>query len=298
MLAHVQRQSAAASERRCLTFQLRYFLAVGTSQHAQNLHWRPHRLLIIASDSHLDVQVCIAVIFVQVCRYIPVEQTGLGRGIEPDIVEDTGQAPVVLPFQIIAVAVFDDFHGQRVTTLFQIPRDIVLGWLLGALVVTHLLTVDPQERCRRHLLEAQEDLFAVPVGRNGECGTVSTRGVVVTRCLRRVGFERCGHVAEQRVAVAPHLPVRRHVDGCPFRVREFLVEEIGGYLLRCVGVAELPPAIEQDVMPWDVVRAAFLLSAFKHVEVLDVMIQVVKPSRLLCLCRCRHHSRYHQQCRE
>ena len=42
-------------------------------------------------------------------------------------------------------------------------------------------------------------------------------------------------------------------------------------------------------MSWNVVRAGFLLTVFKNVEVLDVMIQVVKPSCLLCLCRCRQY---------
>ena len=207
MLVHVQRQCAAAIECRWLTFQSRHLLSVGTSQHGLNLQWCPHWLLVIASDGHLNVQVGIAVIFVQVCRHIPVEQTGLGRSIEIDIVEDASQAPVVLSFQIKAVAVFDDLHGQRVATFLQIRGDIVLGRLLGALVVTHLLTVDPQERGRRHLLEAQEYLLAIPVGWDGERGAIGSRGVVVTRGLWRVGLERCGYVAEQRVAVASHLPV-------------------------------------------------------------------------------------------
>ena len=112
---------------------------------------------------------------------------------------------------------------------------------------------------------------------------------------RRVGAERCGDVAEQWVAVASHLPVRRHINVGPLCVGEFLVEEFGGNFLRRVGVVELPLAVEQDVMPRNVVRAAFLLSVFKHIEVLDEVIDVVKPYGLICLCGCCHHGGYHQQ---
>ena len=155
MFAYVQRQRATAiGERRRLTFQSRHLLSVGTSQYGLNLQWCAHRLFVIASDSHLNVQVGIAVVLVQVCRHIPVEQTGLGRSIEIYIVEDASQAPVVLSLQIKAVAVFYHFHGQRVATFLQIARDVVFGRFLSAFVVAHLLTVDPQERGRRHLLEA------------------------------------------------------------------------------------------------------------------------------------------------
>ena len=207
MFAHIQRQCAAASKCSRLTFQSCHFLAVGTSQHSLYLEWSCNWLLIIASDGHLDVQVRIAVILIQIGSHIPVEQTGLGCGIEINIIEDASQAPVVLSFQIKAVAVFDDLHRQRVATFPQIACDVILGRFLSAFIVAHLLTVNPQERCRCHLLKTQKNLLPVPVGGNRESGAVSSCRVVVTWCLWRISLERCGYIAEQRVTVAPHLPV-------------------------------------------------------------------------------------------
>ena len=71
---------------------------------------------------------------------------------------------------------------------------------------------------------------------------------------------------------------------------EFLLEEVLWYLLWCVGIAELPPAIEQDVMFWNIVGACLFLSVFKHIKILDEMIQVVKRYCSLCLCRKGQHT--------
>ena len=197
MLAHVQRQCAAAAGECCrLTFQSCHLFSIGTGQHGLHLKGSRNWLLVIASDAYLDVQVGISVILVQIGSHIPVEQTGLGRGIEINIVEDACQAPVVLTLEIKAVAVFDDLHGQRVTAFLQILCNIVLGRLLSSLVVAHFLTVDPQKRCRCHLLKTQKDLLSIPVGGNSEGGAVGTCWVVVAWCLGRVGLEWRRHVAE------------------------------------------------------------------------------------------------------
>ena len=143
MLAHIQRQCGAAVKCSWLAFQSGHFFAVGTSQHGLHLERCRYRLRVIASDGHFDVQVCIAVIAVKISGHIPVEQSGLGRGIEPYIVEDAGQPPVVLSFEVEAVAVFHDLHGQRVAPFLQEACDVVLGRLLSTLVVAHLLSVDP-----------------------------------------------------------------------------------------------------------------------------------------------------------
>ena len=103
MLVHVQHQCAGGggSRRRSvgnggggggkrsrLAFQSCHLFPVGTSQYGLNLERSCDRLLIIASDGHLDVQIRIAVVLIQVGCHIPVKQAGLGRGIEPDIVKD------------------------------------------------------------------------------------------------------------------------------------------------------------------------------------------------------------------
>ena len=147
MFAHIQRQCAAASKCSRLTLQSCHLLPVGTGQYGLHLEGCRYRLFVIASDGHIDVQVRIAVILVQVGCHIPVEQTGLGCGIEPDIIEDSCQAPVVLSLQIKAVAIFDNLHSQRVATFLQKACDVILGRFLGAFIVAHLLTVNPQKRC-------------------------------------------------------------------------------------------------------------------------------------------------------
>ena len=197
MLAHVQRQCAAATGECCrLTFQSGHLFSIGTGQHGLHLKGSRYRLLVITSDTYLDVQVGISVILVQIGGHIPVEQAGLGRGIEINIVEDACQAPVVLTLEIKAVAVFDDLHGQRVAAFLQIFCNIVLGRLLSSLIVAHLLTVNPQERCRSHLLKTQEYLLTAPFGGNGEGSAVGTCRVVVAWCLGWVGLEWRRHVAE------------------------------------------------------------------------------------------------------
>ena len=147
MFAHIQRQCAAASKCSRLTFQSCHFLPVCTSQYGLYFERSCYRLLVIASDGHLDVQVGIAVILVQIGSYIPVKQTGLGCGIEINIIEDASQTSVVLSLRIKAVAIFDNLHSQRVATFLQKACDVILGRFLGAFIVAHLLTVNPQKRC-------------------------------------------------------------------------------------------------------------------------------------------------------
>ena len=102
---------------------------------------------LVASGGGRQFEVGIAVVAVEVGGDVPVHQACLRRGIDIDIVEDACQAPVVLSFEVEAVAVFDHEHRKLVAPLLDVGGDVVLGRLLGSLVVAHLVSVHPKERC-------------------------------------------------------------------------------------------------------------------------------------------------------
>ena len=240
---------------------------------------------LVATCGGRQFEVGIAVVLVKVGGDVPVQQACLRSGIDIDIVEDACQTPVVLSFEVEAVTVFDHEHRKLVAPLLEVGGDVVLGRLLCSLVVAHLVSVHPKERCRGNLLEAQEDLLALPAGRKGERGAVGARRIVVARHVGRIGLEGGGDVAEHRVAESLHLPVRGHFDAGPLRVGELLFEEVGGDALGCRGQAELPLSVQELVVLGDVVGTALLLVELEDVQVLDVVIQMVHEVVFIGSCR-------------
>ena len=117
-------------------------------------------LIFLHIDSHLERGILVLV--VKIGGYIPVEQARLGRGIERHIIEDTRQAPVVLSFQIVAVAIFKYTYRQKVLTRLYIRSYVVFGRLLTAFVITYLMTVYPYERSALCLFQTKEYLLSLP----------------------------------------------------------------------------------------------------------------------------------------
>ena len=204
----------------------------------------------------------------------PVEQSCLGRSVERHVVADARQAPVVLPFEVVAVAVFHHAYGQHVLARSQEARHVVLRRLLSTLVVAHLLTVEPHERAALHLFQTQEHLSALPLCGQTEGLAIGTRGVVLAWHVGRVGLEWRRYVAELRVAVASHLPVERHGYSGPLAVLEVRREELRRHLLGRVGKEESPRPVQRQVVGRQVVGMALLLAFLEDRGIFDVVIQV------------------------
>ena len=270
----LHRLLALAAHREAVGGQLLYLTALRVGQRGAHGIAAAGIFIFLHVDSHLHRG--IAVLVVEVGGDIPVEQPRLGRGVERHVVEDAGQSPVVLPFQVIAVGVFQHADGQRVLARLHIGRHVVLSRLLTALVVAHLLAVQPDERGTLHLLQAQEYLLSLPFGGQGKRLAVSTRGVIFTGHEGRIGLEGCRHVAELRVAVARHLPVERHLYVVPLAVLEVGLEELLRHLLRRVGKQEAPRSVQRQVVVGQIVGMALLLAFFEDRGILNVIINVLQ----------------------
>ena len=96
-------------------------------------------------DVHRQAEVGVGIRRVEIRDHLPVADADLGRSEDSDVIEDTGQTPVVLSFQVIAVAVLHHHHGHGVLAGLDILGDIVLGGLLCTFIVSYLLAVDPYE---------------------------------------------------------------------------------------------------------------------------------------------------------
>ena len=207
---------------------------------------------------------------------IPVEQSGLGCGIESHIIEDTSQSPIVLSFQIVAIAVFQHTDGQHILARTNIGCHIVFCRLLSAFVITHLLPVNPYERSTLGLLQTQENLLSLPLGGQSERLSVSSGWIVISRNKRRISLERSRHIAELCIAIAFHLPVAWHSDGAPLAVLEIRLEELLRHFLGSVGKEELPLSIERQMIRGQIVGVSFFLSFLKNSSVLDVIVNVLQ----------------------
>ena len=183
----------------------------------------------IAAHIHIHGKVAVPVIRAEVCHNLPVPDPSLGRGVHRHVVKDTGQAPVILALQVIAVAVFENQHRQLVFPGLHIGGHIVLGRFLRSLVIAHERTVHPDETGRRHFLETEENLFSFPTPRHVERRPIGTGRVVVHRSKgylhgKRIviagqakGIRR-RNVPEQGLTVSLHLPVGGDFDAPPFPV--------------------------------------------------------------------------------
>ena len=258
------------------------------------------RFHLIAAPLHVktaqsdgDAQVRVHEIRTEVGDDLPVPDPRLRRSVERDIVEDSRQPPVVLAFQVITVAVFEHQHGQGVLAGLEILRHIVFRRFLGAFVIADFLPVDPHERGRCDLLEAQEHLFALPILGQGESGSVGPCRIEFRRLrelhgegrrillgpspepipdlLGRHDVERRGDIPEHGLAVPLHLPVGGNFDGPPLPVVEGRLEEIRRDLRRAFEIAELPGAVQGQGLRRDMESPAGLLILLEHGRVLNVI---------------------------
>ena len=245
---------------------------------------------------HIDIELhrCVAILIVEVGGHKPVKQACLRGGIECHVVEDSGQSPVVLSLEVVAVAVFHHTHGQRVLAGLQIRRHVVFGWLLSTFVISHLFSVHPHERCALGLLHAQEHLASVPLAWQSECLAICTCGVILSRHPWRIGFERGRYVAKLRVAKSLHLPVARNGYVAPFAVFEAWHEEFLWHLFGGGGKVEAPLSVERHVVVGLVVGMTFLLTLFKHRGVLYIVVYMFQ---ILGICL-KHGCSYQTYCKQ
>ena len=262
---------------------------------------------IIALHIHGEGQVRVLVIRAEVRDYLPVEQAGLGRRIEHHVVEDTGQAPVILAFQVVTVGVLEHQHGQGVLAGFQVRGNVVFGRLLGTLVIAHFLSVHPDKGSGSHFLEAEEHFLSLPGLGHRKRGPVCAGRIHVPRDagnLHGEGIPARG--AAQPVLGHPFLHLGSVGIGQdllePFQARlRHLVGERSGYITeqRLTEPLHLPVGGNLDQGPLFVVEAR-LEEGFGHIqrgfEVLELPFPVqgkmllrdmVGPAGLLVLLKDR-----------
>ena len=266
-----------------------------------------------------QAQVGVRKSFIKVRDDLPVADAGLRRGKDGDVVKDAGEAPVILAFQIVAVAVLQDQHGHGIAAWFDIWCDIVFRGLLRALVVAHFLPVDPDERGGGHLFEADEDPVAIPGGREIEGGPVGAGRIIIHRHVRYGHAERCGRgcrshlrsphrhvlhgrrhhvrlegradVAEERLSVAHHFPVGRHLDEGPFPVVETRAEETVRNPGRILAIEEFPFPVQRNVLVRNMEGSSFLLVESIHGQVLNIVRKILHEGLVLRREQCRQQKR-------
>ena len=149
-----------------------------------------------------------------------------GGAVEINIAEDTRHAEHVLTFEVAAVAPAEHLNGEAVFALVEILREVEFSYVVGALCIAHILSVEPNEGCGVDAAEVDEGALSVPVFGEVEGAHVGTHGVdaVVASAVveartsldegRRVGVG-IFHVAVDGAVIALHFPVGGHGDGIP-----------------------------------------------------------------------------------
>ncbi len=87
---------------------------------------------------------------------------GFGSRIQPDIVKDARQTPIILILKVISVGVFVNHNGNRVPAASDIRCDIVFGRFLTAFIVAKLAPVNPYKGSRSGFFHSQKDLPVFP----------------------------------------------------------------------------------------------------------------------------------------
>ena len=173
-----------------------------------------------AGDCRADGERRVAVVGVERGGEADVLDRGLREGNERDGAEDAAQPPLVLVFEVGAGRPLDDADGEDVLAVeVELVRDVELVREAAAHPLAHAFAVQEDLEPGVDAVEADADPAALPVGREEECAAVAAR---------RVGGGDEGLVQRDRIldvgvpgmAVALHLPVRRHGDPVPVGIVE------------------------------------------------------------------------------
>ena len=103
-------------------------------------------------------------------------------------------APMILVFQITAVAPTIDLHGNGVFARLNEVGDIEFRRQSTVLGVSYLPTIDPHEVGRRHAAEVQDNLLVLPVLGDLELASVRPHGIVGLRDPGRIRGKRVARV--------------------------------------------------------------------------------------------------------
>ena len=147
-----------------------------------------------------------------------VAHMGLGHVVEINVAVDSAHAEHVLTFEIGTVAPAEHLDGDVVIARAKIFGDVKLGVVVGALGITHVFSVDPDEGCRVDAAEVEHRASVVPVGGKGEVAFVGTDriyavvGPPVVEAFAGIDEWRSVavgifHVGINRLVIALHLPV-------------------------------------------------------------------------------------------
>ena len=143
-----------------------------------------------------DVQFQFAVLVTvyQFRRHAEILYAALRTGIEIDAPFDAAVFPVVLPFQVRAVAVTEYFYGKLVAAFFQQSGDVEVRRQTAVFGISGKFAVHPYIVGGLHSFEIEEDVHACPACRYGKLADVGAYGVIVGRHMRRVGLEGIARV--------------------------------------------------------------------------------------------------------
>ena len=213
-------------------------------------------LVGFVGELHFQFQDSVAIISVQRRFGLEVRQMYLRAGIYVNVPFDAADAPKVLTLQIVAVGKAVYLYGYHVFAPVGKRRNVEAGRGLGVFVHADKLAVEVVERRSAHSVGAQEDFFALPIGRQGEGAAVGSRGIPFLGHVRRIGLIPVRSVAGRaefvRVvdvdgsAETLHFPVAGDVDVRPAAYVCPGIHEVGGAVGEVLYVIELPLSVEGD----------------------------------------------------
>ena len=198
----------------------------------------------------VDDECRVAVVAVKLGAHAEVAYADFRCGVEVYAAVYSAETPHVLVFKVTAVGILENFQRYVVFAAFEIRRKTELGRLHAALGVAYLAAVDVNVKRTGHCAEVDVHLFALPSVRQCEGAAVASGGVALDVCRvfllrlfhdeRRVDFERVARTAVNGRAVAVHLPVAGHLEGCPRCVVEVFFIKVGRLFVWRFCPVELP----------------------------------------------------------
>ena len=212
--------------------------------------------------------------------------------------EDTAQPPVVLIFEITAIAPAIDLYGEFVLAFAQILRHVKFRRRHRVLAVAHLLTVYPDVHRRMHTAKVQDQILLIQhFLRHFDKRHILSHGVAVlvgrpvlrrlSRHARTVLHKRVVDINIDRCAVALRLPVAGHRDLPPLTHIIVLTIEVHDPLFRIPAPMKQPLSVEtHNLLAILLLRRQ--LQRRMIWQLVDTQYCWVLPIVILCLCCCTH----------
>ena len=222
---------------------------------------------------HIECEIAILILIDEFISQYVVVHSALRTSLDEHIALDAAILPVVLVFQITAVAEAEHLHGKAVLALLQELGDIEMGRQTAIFTIAHHLAVDPEIEGRFYAFEIHDHIHALPVFRHGKFVYIMSYRVVILWYERRICLERIGYIGVDWRIEALQLPAARHIDVLPIAYVIGCLEEIGQGKTRILHQFEFPYTIQ---------RAAALILGVQLETAGVVHLQLCQGSVLTC----------------